>query len=102
MNQVSPEGGRTTGSEADGAMARIWSMMLRRSLGPCSESITSQSKPALAAISAGSASPVFSQRPICGRPALRAALKAFFGAGMSSLSSSHCHHTKEFAQPLGE
>src|SRR6185369_14200305 len=67
-------------------MAWSCARMLRRSLGPCSPSISSQSKPAPAQISALKVSPSPSHRPSSIWSFSRSALKRLKGMSMSAFS----------------
>ncbi len=63
-------------------MARSCVIIIGRSFGACSPSISSQSKPVLDEISTAVGEVSACQNPICVRPSFSACLKVFFGAGM--------------------
>src|SRR5690554_4268020 len=76
------EGSRTAASHGKAAAACSCAMVLRRSLGLCSPSISSQPAPAPAMISVLSALPSEHHSPRLGRPA---ASEAFNGFGRSCM-----------------
>src|SRR4051812_10015090 len=69
------------------------------SLGPCSPSNNSQSKPAPALISAETALASACQRPICGTPALRAALKPLIATPKARFLSQFEYERPGIADP---
>ena len=79
MQCTSPLTARTTGCDRYGATACSAASVVRRSFGACSPSTSSQSKPAVALISAMYGSAIDSHRPIWGRLAARCGLECVAG-----------------------